>query len=194
MRAMQANFHNLFFPLLFILVQGSIRKELVRKLDVFATTSNSFTIYIILQFNEIFFKDSTIALLSNDFIASRVNMENTRNNMGITTQGDKKNEHTFPPGCTIGPTMNQYRGKVDFLNRSQSPYVHLALLGLKTSRISILSQGPFGAIFTRIFILYHIQEFSITTRYGMTSRGPYTLPFFFPPLSMRGDSTLLRSN
>lgn len=64
------------------------------------------------------------------------NMKETRTNMEITTQRDDQIEHAFPPGCTIGPTMNQYRGKVDFLNRiSQSPYLHLALSGLKLQEL-----------------------------------------------------------
>ena len=77
-RAIQGGFHNLFLSLLFILVQGSIEKELIRKPDVVANTSKFKYILhnITIQMKSL--QNPSQVLSSKTFKTSRKYKEKTR--------------------------------------------------------------------------------------------------------------------
>lgn len=165
MREMQGDFHNLFLSLLFILVQGSIRKELVRKLDVFTNTSKFKNILhnITIQMKSLL-KPSQV-LSSNIFHSSRKTRRRQELTLGKTSQHQEKIKHALQLGFTQQiQTQDLTSGEVYFPNgRRQSPYCNIALSRLKHQELSFFYKAlsrllPQGFSFLSIFKILQYQE------------------------------------
>ena len=83
------------------------------------------------------------------------------------------------PGCTIGPTMNQYRGKVDSHNRrSQSPYLHINLSGLNFKNFHSFTR-PFRGYIHKDFHTFPYSRILNNNKVWDDKQGPIH-PTLFP--------------